>query len=150
MDESAQIEDVVERLQDGEKLSDIIDVSAASVDALETAAGRLFEQKKFPEAMVVAKGIAALDRDRYYPYLLTGMLHARRDQTEQAIEALVTAKELGPESAPELTFELGRALLDYGDPEAGVAQLQETLDRCDSEEDEAYRTRAESLLDEVQ
>ncbi|MFB6264947.1 MAG: tetratricopeptide repeat protein [Bradymonadaceae bacterium] len=140
---------VVDELDGGRELADVIDVSEGAIGRLERAAGQLFDEGRYQEAITILRGVTALDRGRYYPQLLIGKYEVARGSEERGIEALITAKELGPDDAPELTFELGRAPLSAGETEAGIAQLEETVERAGSDDPEGYGSRAEELLSEL-
>lgn len=142
-----RVAEMYRRIDDGEPLVEVVDYPEWICPLGEMFARQRYMQGRYEEAAEMADGIIALDSTRYYPYLLTGLICMEQEgEYETAADCLAKAKELGPDDEPSITYNLAEAFLRTDEPEAGIAHLQETLQRTEDEPDNEYRERAEVLL----
>lgn len=66
------------------------------VEALVKEALELFEQKRYPEAMLAIEGILALDPENATAYSLRGLIHEKRGAREDAIASFERVVALNP------------------------------------------------------
>lgn len=147
-EEKEAVKDLARRvMNEGEELAEAIGVSEDYIETMEFYAHKLYQHGKLDEAGVLVEGILALDKTRYYPYLLVGDVAMQEERWEEAVQCLGAAVNFGPEDSM-LEGKLGEALLRVGRTEDAVFHLQKAVAFAEDPDDK-YRRRSEVLLNVV-
>lgn len=131
------------RVQGGEALQDVMNVSDEYVAYAEYQAYQLYRYGRLDRAEVLAKGLVALNPQRAYPVLLLGEIALKGRDYIQALDLFAAAAQLDPEN-PEPATKLAEALLRLGD-HVKALEVIDQIEAMGLAEDHALLQRARVL-----
>ncbi|MBA2663825.1 MAG: tetratricopeptide repeat protein [Bradymonadaceae bacterium] len=143
-DEAAAAAEIGRRFAGGEPLGEILGVVAEYLDEVEHRAYEFYSQGHDEQAATLARGVMALDPQRYFPHLLMGDLALRANQDAQALGHMESAHALSADD-PCIMAKLGEAYLRCGRVADGQQMLERVVAVLD-DENNAHRRRALVLL----
>lgn len=137
------LSEMAERVEEGEALQDVMNVSEEYVAYAEYQAYKLYSYGRLDKAEVLARGLVALNPARAYPVLLLGEIALKGRDYIQALDLFAAAAQLDPEN-PEPATKLAEALLRLGD-HVKALEVIEQIEAMGLAEDHALLQRARVL-----
>lgn len=131
---------MIERLQKGAKMAEVLGLDGRTMTGLEAQAYRLYRHGQFDRAKIAGRGVLALDEDRVLTRLIMGDIALEEYRFAEAVEHLEHAHRLAPEQSL-IRARLGEALLKQGQREPARRHLQAVLDDDDAGDDDVSRCR---------
>ena len=139
----ADMRDAAARMEEGETLQQILEVSDEYVAYTEYQAYKLYSYGRLDKAEVLARGLVALNPARAYPVLLLGEIALKGRDYIQALDLFAAATQLDPEN-PEPATKLAEALLRLGD-HVKALEVIDQIEAMGLAEDHALLQRARVL-----
>ncbi len=136
MDNREFVAQMIGRLREGAKMSEIFGIDSETMLNLEAQAFRLYRNGLFSRAQVAGRGVLALDEDRVLVRLIMGDMALEEYRFAEAIEHLGAAHLLAP-GKPVIQARLGEALLKKGRKQRARKHLQAVVaagDKADGDD----------------
>lgn len=113
---------------------------------IELTAHRLYKERRYDKAKIVLEGLLSLDAERAYAHLLLGDVFLREHDYDAALDCLLAAERLDPESITTRA-KIAETYLKKGE-EARARELFEQVATMNSEEvhEQLAKRRAQALL----